>query len=375
MAFTAGLNKSATPGRSTFVLNTVKVSRDHLDENKIRVRDFTRFNVSGRVFLIRTENLNMFPDTLLGSSDKNTFWRDDLNAYYFDRNREFFVSVQQFYQLKGVFRYPSHAIEDPVVIRRELELPANSSDGFSLKAIKSVDPSQREKLYNLLNFANSSSSANVLAWVDCLLIGLSVIMLIIESEPTYKKYFAENGQEAHKFAFAANSVIMGYFTFDYVLRIIAHPSTLGIFRVTRVFKLVRRCEALLVLVRALSRTTKELLLLAAMVSLSALLLGSVMYYVEYSHEVAEACSRQGREMSMRCKFNSIPNSCWWAVITITTVGYGDMVPETFPGKIVGTIAVFLALVLIALPATIIVTKFSEEYEKGVSQVEQDDVMG
>jgi hypothetical protein len=60
-----------------------------------------RINVSGRLFLIRTENLNMFPETLLGSSDKESFWRDDLNAYYFDRNREFFVSVQQFYQLKG----------------------------------------------------------------------------------------------------------------------------------------------------------------------------------------------------------------------------------------------------------------------------------
>ena len=44
-------------------------------------------------------------------------------------------------------------------------------------------------------------------------------------------------------------------------------------------------------------------------------------------------------------------------------------------QVVGSFAVFLALVLIALPATIIVTKFSEEYEKGVSQVEQDDIMG
>ena len=43
--------------------------------------------------------------------------------------------------------------------------------------------------------------------------------------------------------------------------------------------------------------------------------------------------------------------------------------------VVGSFAVFLAMVLIALPATIIVTKFSEEYEKGVSQVEQDDIMG
>ena len=62
-----------------------------------------RINVSGRLFLVRTENLNMFPQTLLGSPAKEKFWRDDLNAYYFDRNREFFVSVQQFYQLKGAF--------------------------------------------------------------------------------------------------------------------------------------------------------------------------------------------------------------------------------------------------------------------------------
>ena len=58
--------------------------------------------MSGRLFLIRTETLERFPETLLGSPDKEKYWRDDLNAYYFDRNREFFVAVQQFYQLDGL---------------------------------------------------------------------------------------------------------------------------------------------------------------------------------------------------------------------------------------------------------------------------------
>ncbi|KAL5271927.1 hypothetical protein ACHWQZ_G000203 [Mnemiopsis leidyi] len=388
MVFSVGLRAttaSSEPRRTSFVLSTTKQIRD--TDSGIRVKDFTRVNVSGRLFLIRTETLDRFPDTLLGSSDREKYWRDDLNAYYFDRNREFFVAVQQFYQLNGsslpfflsvcIFRYPFHAIADPIVIKKELDfyrITVGNADGFSLQAINSEDPSNREKLYMLLNFAKSSSSANVLAWIDCLLIGLSVVMLIIESEPRYKKYFAEDGEEAHKFAFAANSVIMGYFTLDYILRAIAHPSTTKIFRVTRVFKLVRRCESLLVLIRALTKTRNELFLLAGMVSISAVLLGSVMYYVEYSQEVAEAI-KQGSAEEMKCKFDSILNSCWWAVITITTVGYGDMVPESFAGKVVGSCAVFLALVLIALPATIIVTKFSEEYEKGVSQVQHEEIMG
>eukprot|EP00116_Pleurobrachia_bachei_P010512 sb/3470774/ len=95
--------------------------------------------------------------------------------------------------------------------------------GFEMDVVCAENPTIKQKLYMLLNFPDSSTSANVMAWLDCILILLSVAMLIIESEPMYKDYFADNEEEAHKYAFAANSLIMGYFTVDYFLRLISHP--------------------------------------------------------------------------------------------------------------------------------------------------------
>ena len=56
------------------------------------------------------------------------------------------------------------------------------------------------------------------------------------------------------------------------------------------------------------------------------------------------------------RIDSILTACWWAVITVTTVGYGDIVPSTTIGKCFGSVAVFCGLIIIALPATIIVTR-------------------
>ena len=56
-----------------------------------------------------------------------------------------------------------------------------------------------------------------------LLSSYSTTLSNISSEPLYKDYFADNEEEAHKYAFAANSLIMGYFTVDYFLRMISHP--------------------------------------------------------------------------------------------------------------------------------------------------------
>lgn len=408
----AGILTSSDSITSHQILNKCPIRK--IERDPVKISDYTNINVAGRNYLIKDTALEKFPNTLLGSSDKEQFWREELKAYYFDRNREAFIAVQQFYQSNGQYSMP-HSVSRDVVLKElnfyriSQELEDKESDGFELTQVATDDPNFREKIYMLLNFPKTSTSANVIAWTDCFIILLSISLLIIESEPSFKKYFSDNDEVAFKYAFGANCIIMAYFTMDYFMRLFSHPAKVEffklylpwldilsvmpfyvevvmmimekraaaegggegheeeighhagqqseayvmlrvcrIFRVARVFKLVRRCDSLLVLIKALSKTKNEMVLLAGIVSMTSLVLGSVMYLVE---------SENNQD------YNSILMSCWWSVITITTVGYGDMVPKSFMGMICGSVAVFIALVLIALPATIIVTKFSEEYEK------------
>ena len=63
------------------------------------------------------------------------------------------------------------------------------------------------------------------------------------------------------------------------------------------------------------------------------------------------------------KFSSIPSAMWWAVATLTTVGYGDIFPVTSLGKILGSISAIFGIGLFALPAGLLASGFSEEMQK------------
>jgi voltage-gated potassium channel len=63
------------------------------------------------------------------------------------------------------------------------------------------------------------------------------------------------------------------------------------------------------------------------------------------------------------KFGTIPDAMWWAIVTLGTIGYGDVVPATALGRVVASITIFVGLIMVALPIGIVATAFADEIHR------------
>jgi voltage-gated potassium channel len=119
-----------------------------------------------------------------------------------------------------------------------------------------------------------------------------------------------------------------------------------LFRLFRLFKMARYSESMRTLGRVLALKKEELLITLFTLLILLVFSSSMVYHVE--HEAQPEI------------FSSIPAAMWWGVVTLTTVGYGDVYPITPGGKFIGALVILVGIGMFALPAGILASGFVEE---------------
>ena len=129
---------------------------------------------------------------------------------------------------------------------------------------------------------------------------------------------------------------------------------LRLFRIVRIARLSKRFAGLRIFAAAVYQSKFILFQLFLFIICLAAIFASMLFYTEY--DVPEA------ECYGTC-FSSVPQSLWWSIVTMTTLGYGDMVPRTALGKVIGGICSLCGILVLALPVPVFVENFQRLWDQ------------
>ncbi|XP_033992954.1 potassium voltage-gated channel subfamily A member 2 [Trematomus bernacchii] len=385
-------------------------------------------NIAGLKYETQLCTLNQFPDTLLGDPAKRIKYFDPLrNEYFFDRNRPSFDGILYFYQSGGKIRRPVNVSID--VFADEIRFYQLGEDamekfredeGFVKEEEKPLPQNEFQKqVWLIFEYPESSMPARGIAIVSVIVITISIITFCMETLPEFRdeRELPVTSRPDNSTAprpsltftdpfFIIETTCVIWFTFELFVRFFACPSksefsktvmniidimsimpyfitvctelaeqqspepqgqehqngqgmslailrVIRLVRVFRIFKLSRHSKGLQILGQTLKASMRELGLLIFFLFIGVILFSSAVFFAEADEPESH--------------FSSIPDAFWWAVVTMTTVGYGDMRPVTVGGKIVGSLCAIAGVLTIALPVPVIVSNFNYFYHRESDQ--------
>jgi voltage-gated potassium channel len=244
----------------------------------------------------------------------------------------------------------------------------------------------KAKIYKLLQ-PHPNSPFNV-KWVDIILTGLilvNILFLILETVPSLDAAYRNMFWNFELFS-------VGIFTIEYFLRLwtitenpdYAHPVTgrlryaitpiaifdliaflpfllpffhvdllfmrsARLFRLLRIFKITRYVQAMKFITDVIQDKAEELMIGFTIMLFMLIVFSCLMFNIEHPAQPD--------------KFSSIPQTMWWAIATLTTVGYGDVYPITPLGKFMAGLTAISGIGLFAIPTALLASGFSERMNK------------
>ncbi|XP_065647071.1 potassium voltage-gated channel subfamily A member 1 [Hydra vulgaris] len=373
--------------------------------------EIIRINVCGMFFETYEYTLMRFPNTLLGDRNRREkHYIRSRDIYFFDRNRDAFEAILFYYQSDGVLIRPQNI---PMALfakdvsffelGEEVFFKLKEDEGY-ITDRKPIEPKRewQKVLWNLFEHPETSLAAKILSFWSVFVITLSICIFCIETLPAFSmhsnktnhKVIMTNENRFREPWFTFELSCIAWFSFEYIIRLISSPcpwmflksilnfidllailpyfitlsfdafntAPLSVLRVVRlvrafrIFKLSRHSLGLRILGYTLKSSLSELGMLCFFLILGIILFSSAIFYAEHGHND---------------QFESIPDTFWFSLVTMTTVGYGDKVPKTFVGKLLGSLCAIVGVLMIALPVPVIVSNFEFFYKRDVINYETE----